>query len=113
MERRITMPKTFINLPKPTSAYEFDRIYSSREACLAAVIEQRWPNGFEHPECSHSSFWMLNHRPVIQCSRCQKQVNPLAGTIFSNTKLPLQKLFKLCYLIVSSKAGMVPSSLSG
>jgi hypothetical protein len=77
MERRITMPKTFINLPKPTSAYEFDRIYSSREACLAAVIEQRWPNGFEHPECSHSSFWMLNHRPIIQCSRCQKQINPL------------------------------------
>lgn len=100
------MPMSTINLPKPSSAYEFDRVYSSREACLAAVIKQCWPEGFQCPECGHDSFWMLKHRPVIQCSHCQKQFNPLAGTMFTNTKLPLQKLFKLCYLVVSSKAGI-------
>jgi hypothetical protein len=94
------------NLPIPESGHDFDTIFSTREACLAAVINARWPKGFACPACGHRKAWLHHKRPILECSRCGKQTCPLAETMFANTKLPLPRLFKLCYLIVASKAGI-------
>jgi Zn ribbon nucleic-acid-binding protein len=95
-----------LDLPAPESGFDFDRVFSTREACLAAVIKVRWPGGFACPRCKHSHAWLHRRRPVLECSACGKKTSPLAGTLFANTKLELSRLFKLCYLIVAAKSGV-------
>lgn len=100
------MPDLLLELPVPESGFDFDNAFSTRAACLAAIIKARWPEGFACPECGHRTAWLHNRRPIIECADCGRQTSPLAGTLFANTKLTLPKAFKLCYLIVAAKSGI-------
>lgn len=83
-------------LPIPPAGLDLQAVFPDRRACLAAVVEARWPDGFACPACGRRRCWLHRNRPVVECAGCGTQTSPLAGTLFANTKLPLPRLFELC-----------------
>lgn len=52
-----------------------------------------------------------NKAYMYQCTKCKKQISPLRGTVFSKTKIPLQKWFLAIHVIVSWKKGFASLQL--
>ena len=90
------------------SEARFAEIYGTEEQCHAALVEWRWPNGFECPGCNGADHCVVTRgaRRLFQCNACRKQTSVKAGTIFASSKLPLRVWFKTIYLVTQSKKGI-------
>ena len=85
---------------------QYQRRYSSQEACVQAVFDYRWPHGFICPKCGHNDGHRLSKRRAVQCTLCRKQTAITAGTLFHKTKIPLTKWFSLIFLMSQDKGGI-------
>jgi len=68
----------------------------------------RWPNGAICPHCGsveqHYKLEGKAHRPGLwKCKDCREQFTVTVGTLFSDSKVPLNKWLQACYLMASSK----------
>ncbi len=102
------MARNMVQFQKGLSDVRFDEMYGSEERCHAALVELRWPDGFECPECGGRSHCIVKRgaRRLFQCNACRKQTSVKAGTIFAASKLPLRIWFKAIYLVTQSKKGI-------
>lgn len=91
---------------KELSLLDFQRMFGSNEACLEAIFNARWPNGFVCPHCGHDDGTRLSKRRAIQCKVCRKQTSITAGTVFHKTKVPLTSWFWLIFLMTQDKGGI-------
>ncbi|HEX9706145.1 MAG TPA: IS1595 family transposase [Steroidobacteraceae bacterium] len=90
----------------PKNLREFERQFTSEEACQDYLAACRWPDGFRCPRCgAHRAYRMTQH-PRWQCVACRYQVSLTAGTILHNTKTPLTVWFWATYLAVTDKRGI-------
>jgi transposase len=91
----------------PFSVREFFERFPSDDACLEHVMEVR--HGLRHV-CAHcgkeSTFHKLSERPAYSCAQCGAHVYPCAGTIFQDTRTPLQLWFYAIYLFVATRHGV-------
>lgn len=94
--RRPGFPKTLI---------EFQRRFSTEEACEAYLAQCRWPDGFSCPRCGHGTAWSLPTRRLRQCAACDYQVSTTAGTILHRTRTPLVVWFWAAFLMITDKRG--------
>lgn len=91
---------------KEHSLFHFMRVYSNEEACLEAVFNARWPNGFVCPKCGHNDGIRLPKRRTIQCCSCRRQTSITGGTVFHKSKVPLRSWFWLIFLMTQDKGGV-------
>ncbi len=91
---------------KEHSLVDFQRMFSSDEACLQAIFRARWPKGFICPKCGHDGGTRLAKRRAIQCACCRRQTSITAGTLFHKTKIPLKSWFWLIFLMTQDKGGI-------
>ena len=89
----------------PRTLIEFQRRFSSEEACEAYLAECRWPDGFRCPRCAHDTAWVLSARRLSECAACGYQVSTTAGTILHRTRTPLVVWFWAAYLLITDKRG--------
>lgn len=89
----------------PRNLVEFNKRFSTEEACRLYLGKIRWPDGFRCPGCRSSKAWQTN-RGNLFCADCKRQTSVTAGTIFDRTKQPLELWFKAAWLIVSEKHGI-------
>ena len=81
--------------------------YRDEAACIAALAELRWPNGFICARCAGRLAYQLAARPrVFECADCGRQHSVTAGTIFQRTRTPLRKWFAAAWLIGQDKRGV-------
>ena len=85
---------------------EFQKTFSSDEACEQHLLEQRWKKGFTCPQCGHKEAWYLKNRKLFDCKSCRLQTSLTAGTIFHGTKIPLVKWYWLIYRMAMDKVGV-------
>ena len=79
--------------------------FNSEKACEDAIIEARWHGDVVCPKCGkHHCTRRADGR--FRCNGCNHNFSFKVGTIFENTKLPLQKWFVAMYLISSHKKGV-------
>ncbi len=86
-----------------------DRFHSD-ERCRDLLGALRWPDGVRCPRCEHDKVWETA-RAQYECSRCSYRFSVLSGTIFHDTKLPLQKWFLAIAIMVEAKKGISASQL--
>jgi transposase len=89
------------------SVREFFERFPSDDACLEHVMQVRY--GLRHPcdKCLHlSTFHRLAERPAYSCAHCGHHVYPCAGTIFQDSRAPLQLWFYAIYLFVTTRHGV-------
>jgi len=97
------MARNPVQFQKGMSLAAFHAEYGSEERCHAALLAQRWPDGFVCPSCGGQKHSFYAARLLFQCSGCRAQTSVKAGTIFHKSKVPLTKWFLAIYLVTQSK----------
>ena len=106
------MEKNKIQFQKGLSLTDLISQYGTDEQCRRKLFDMRWPHGFIWPKCSHTAYCEIKKRKIYQCNNCHHQTSLTSGTIFDNTKLPLNIWFLGIYLITQSKDGISSLNLS-
>jgi transposase-like protein len=88
------------------SLVEFQRRFSTEEACQDALEQARWPQGFVCPRCGHGKASRIRTRGLLQCSACHLQTSLTAGTALHKTRTPLVKWFWAIWLVSQDKGGI-------
>jgi transposase-like protein len=89
----------------PKNLREFDKIFSSDEACLAFIEEVRWGNGFLCQSCKGDQYWKL--APGLRrCRACRFKNYVRAGSIFDSSRLSLKTWFQAIWWVTSQKTGI-------
>lgn len=86
----------------------------TEEQCRNFLEEKRWPNGPRCPKCGTSEPYSITRKSrtkntvskLYKCRSCKKQFTATVGTIFEDSKIPLNKWFAAIYLMCSSKKGI-------
>src|SRR5271163_2808419 len=92
----------------PKTVVEFQRRFSTEEACIEYLIESRWPDGFKCPRCDHPEAFWKSARRLFQCKSktCNYQVSVTAGTAMHRSRTPLTTWFWAAYLVTTHTPGM-------
>jgi transposase-like protein len=88
------------------SLLEFQRRFSTEEACAQALEQARWPKGFVCPRCGHGKASRITTRHLLQCAACDYQASLTAGTILHKTRTPLVKWYWAIWLVAQDKGGV-------
>ena len=90
---------------------DFQRKFSTEEACEEHLFLMRWPEGYRCPRCGHGQHYFHSTRHLYECTACRYQVSLTAGTVFHRTKTPLAKWFWMIFLMARPKSGISMLSL--
>lgn len=90
-----------MTLPELTERFPTD------EKCRELLERLRWPNGPECPRCKTQKVVRLStNTKLLWCSECQYQFSVMAGTIFNDSHLPLNKWFLVTLLLCEARKGI-------
>jgi len=90
----------------PGTFQEFDKWFSSENACLEYIARLRWPRGFICPGCGEKPDKpSLTGRGLFLCRRCKRQTSITAGTLFHRSHKPLRTWFCAMWFVTSQKHG--------
>ncbi len=91
---------------------QFQKTFSTEEACLDAIFEARWPRGFVCPKCGHNNGIRLKSRiRIVECNSCHRQTSITSNTLFHRSHLPLVVWFLCIYLCSKDKGGVSATRL--
>ena len=89
----------------PKNQLEFEHWFSSEEACREYLTRIRWPEGIECPRCGGRKLWCTK-RKLYHCAACDYEVSVTSGTLFQDTRKPLQLWFRAMWYVVGQKNGV-------
>jgi len=92
----------------PRTQIEFDKRFSTDEACHEYLSGVRWPNGFVCPHCGHKGGWRRNGREQWVCSAksCGKETSLRVGTVLHKSAKPLKTWIWAMFLMTTNKQGI-------
>ena len=88
----------------PKNYLELNKRFSAEEACFDYLAAIRWPKGFICSSCNGNNFWRTNQRQWV-CTECRTKTRVLAGTLFQDTKLPLNLWFQMIWWFMGPRNG--------
>ena len=96
----------------------YDNLYDLREAfpteksCIHHLEELRWPQGIVCPWCASTRQFYTVRSVKYKCADCRQEFSVRKGTIFEESRLPLQKWFIAAWLITSNRKGIPSTQLA-
>lgn len=84
---------------------EFEKRFNSEKACHDYLFNIRWADGFKCPRCEHDKAWIMDSQ-LYKCRKCGFRSSVTAGTIFQDTKKPLQLWFRAMWHVTNQKHGI-------
>jgi transposase-like protein len=89
------------------SVRAFFKRFPDDEACLTHIFNVRFGERHVCRACGvESTFHRMGDRRAWACAACGDHVYPTAGTIFQDTRTPLQVWFYAIYLFVTTRHGV-------
>lgn len=88
----------------PETVREFRTWFPDEAACRTYLERIRWPNGPRCPRCNQVEVWIMKP-PFYRCGACRHDFTVTAGTLFSDTRLPLTLWFEAMWHVVNQKQG--------
>jgi transposase len=86
---------------------EFFARFPDDASCLNHIMEVRYGVRHECRKCGvYGTFHKLEQRRAFSCAHCGDHVYPTAGTVFQDTRTPLQVWFYAIYLFVTTRHGV-------
>ena len=92
------------------------------QQCRDFLVDMRWLDGIRCPKCgSDKPPYTINRksrnknkvRSPFKCRSCRRQFSATVGTIFEDSKIPLNKWLVALFLMVSSKRVSAPTNFIG
>jgi transposase len=97
---------------KKLTITQFAHRFPNDDACLQYLWELRHGSMQDCPECNKKAdFAKVKGRPVYQCTQCNHQISPMAGTIFQKSTTPLIYWFTAIYLFTTTRNGVAAKEL--
>ncbi|MEW6034654.1 MAG: IS1595 family transposase [Chloroflexota bacterium] len=86
----------------------------SDQECRDFLDQMRWPHGPHCPKCGANEPYKLERKTetrnkvqrLYKCRSCKRQFTATVGTIFEDSKIPLNKWFAAIFLMCASKKGV-------
>lgn len=92
---------------------EFYNRFTDEQACRDYLEKARWGDEITCPQCGVvGEAYKYKDGRLFKCGACRKQFTVRVGTIFEDSKVPLQKWFLAIYLTTSLKKGISSIQLS-
>ena len=85
---------------------EFLAYFKDEETCRKHFAKIRFAKGEYCPHCQHDTIYTFNDGKRYRCAKCKKDFTVITGTVFGETKLPLQKWFIAIYLLSTTSKGI-------
>jgi transposase-like protein len=86
---------------------EFLGVYPDDETCLKHLFETRFGQNYSCPRCKEKTKWhRIKAERAYSCQRCGNHLHPTVGTIFEDSRTPLQLWFYAMYLFTTSRHGV-------
>lgn len=96
-----------------TNLITFYERFRDEQTCRDYLEKMRWENELICPKCGViGKAYKYSDGKMFKCADCRKQFTVRVGTIFEDSKLPLQKWFLAIYLATSLKKGISSIQLS-
>lgn len=92
------------------STYELMQVFSTEEACIKHMEMIRWKGIVKSPFDADSKVYKC--KKGYRCKNTGKYFNVKTGTMFENTKIPMQKWFLAIWLVASHKKGITSTQLA-
>jgi len=77
--------------------------FPTKDSCFQHLEKIRWNNMPKCPYCGSSNYSNMKDEHRYHCNTCNTSYSVTVGTIFHNTKLPLQKWFLAVSLVLNAK----------
>jgi transposase-like protein len=84
----------------------FYQRFATEDACIDWLEVTRWNGEPICPHCGSVTVYRCKSRRIFKCKDCTKQFTVRIGTIFEESRLPLQKWFLAIWLLTSHKKGV-------
>lgn len=92
---------------------DFYNQFNDEQACRDYLEKARWGDDITCPKCGVvGESYKYTDGKLFKCGACRKQFTVRVGSIFEDSKLPLQKWFLAIYLATSLKKGISSIQLS-
>lgn len=89
------------------SLYDVIEKFSNEDVCIEHLKKMRWGENLFCPHCGYTEkIYHFSDGKRYKCARCRKKFTVTVGTIFEDSKIPLQKWFIAVWLITSHKKGI-------
>lgn len=87
--------------------------FPTEESCVRHLEALRWPKGIVCPCCgSTRKIYKVQRSYIYKCADCNNQFSVRKGTIFEESRLPLQKWFIAAWLITTNRKGIASTQLA-
>lgn len=95
-----------VQLQKFTNLMSLLSYFKDESICKDYLETIRWNGELKcaYADCGHDKVYKCKGR--FKCSKCKRIYSVRVGTIFEDSKIPLQKWFAAIYLITSHKKGI-------
>jgi transposase-like protein len=87
--------------------------FSNEQTCLDYLEQWGWKGNAYCRKCHSKKLYKCDSGKLFKCSECPNSFSIKTGTIFENSKLPLQKWFMAMYLLANNKKGISSRQLAG
>lgn len=94
------------------SLESFLKQFGTEEACLQFFEKIRYQSGIYCSHCGHLGVYRFSENRRLRCAKCRQDFSIKCGTIFGDSKLPLQKWFVAIFLLSSSEKGITSSQFA-
>lgn len=85
---------------------EFITYFKDEATCLRHFEAIRFQNGEYCPHCAYGKIHRYKDGKRFRCAGCKKDFTLKTGTVFGESKIPLQKWFVAIYLLTTSPKGI-------
>lgn len=94
--------------------FEFQQFFKDNDTCRKHLESLRWSGQPICPKCGYNKCYHFKDGKTYKCARtgCNKKYNAIVGTVFENTKVPLNKWFWAVYVATSHKKGISSAQLA-
>jgi len=98
---------------KYNSLLKLMEAFPDEETCIQHLEKLRWPLSIVCPCCgSTRKIYKVKRNYIYKCADCRNQFSVRKGTIFEESRLPLQKWFAAAWLVTSNRKGIASTQLS-
>ena len=94
------------------SLFELLRAMPDEQTAVDHFAASRWRNGAFCPLCGSSRIYHFSDNRTHKCGDCRKRFSIKVGTIFQDTKIPLQKWLMAIWMLTSHKEGIASTTLA-
>ncbi len=95
-----------------TNLLELQKQFKDEKTCRDYLEKLLWNGKPVCPYCGNEKVYKRKDGKRYQCKECTNNFSVTVGTIFENTKIPLQKWFLAIYIATSHKKGISSCQLA-